>query len=113
MRFAQPIITEYMEKDTILAVFGAAVGLAGIVLVFIGFVSAHGEGFQNNDRKKIFKRVAKIGLIPFAIALIAASFSLCWLETCSPSSYYYALLSFKVVLASTLLYGIISVTLFL
>ena len=102
-----------MEKDTILAIFGASVGLAGIVLVFIGFVSAHGEGFQNNTRKKIFKRVAKVGLIPFAIALIAAFLSLCWLETSSPSSYHYALLSFKAALISTLLYGIISVSFFL
>jgi hypothetical protein len=98
-----------MEKDTILAVFGAAVGLAGIVLVFIGFVSAHGEGFQNNTRKKVFKRVAKAGLIPFAVALIAAFLSLSWLETSSQTSYHYALLSFKVSLICTLLYGIISV----
>jgi hypothetical protein len=102
-----------MEKDTILAVFGAAVGLAGIVLVFVGFISSHGEGFQNNDRKKIFKRVAKVGLIPFAIALIAAFLSLCWLETSNPTSYYFALLAFKVTLVSTLLYGIISVIFFL
>jgi hypothetical protein len=102
-----------MEKDTILAVFGAAVGLAGIVLVFVGFISAHGEGFQNNDRKRVFKRVAKVGLIPFTIALVAAFFSLCWLETATPTSYHLALLSFKLSLVSTLLYGIIAVFFFL
>jgi hypothetical protein len=50
-----------MEKDTTIAAFGAAIGLAGIVLVFMGFVSAQGEGFQNNKRKDAFKRVAKFG----------------------------------------------------
>ena|ERR1700719_2222255 len=102
-----------MEKDTILAVFGAAVGLAGIVLVFVGFVSSHGEGFQNNDRKRIFKRVGKAGLVPFAIALVAAFFSLSWLENQNSNSYYLAILTFKLSLVCTLLYGIISVIFFL
>jgi hypothetical protein len=102
-----------MEKDTILAVFGAAVGLAGIVLVFVGFVSSHGEGFQNSDRKRVFKRVGKVGLIPFTAALLSAFFSLSWLETTNPTSYYLALLAFKLSLIATLLYGIISVLFFL
>lgn len=102
-----------MEKDTILAVFGSSVGLAGIVLVFVGFVSSHGEGFQNNDRKRVFKRVGKAGLAPFTIALAAASLSLCWLENPNPTSYYFALLAFKLSMISTLLYGIISVVFFL
>jgi hypothetical protein len=102
-----------MEKDIILAVFGAAVGLAGIVLVFMGFVSSHGEGFQNNQRKKIFKGVAKAGLIPFTLALAAAFLSLCWLENSSAVRYHFAILSFQLSLGSTLLYGIISVVFFL
>lgn len=102
-----------MEKDTILAIFGAAVGLAGIVLVFIGFISTHAENFQDNLRKKVFKLVAKVGLFPFAVSLIAAFFSLVWLQTSSQFSYHYALLSFTISLISTLLYGIISVTFFL
>ena len=102
-----------MEKDTILAIFGASVGLAGILLVFVGFVFSHAESFQNVGRKKSFQRVAKLGLIPFAISLFAAFLGLGWLQEPTPTIYYLALLSFKVALGSTLLYGVISVIFFL
>jgi len=98
-----------MEKDTIIAVLGAAVGLAGIVLIFMGFVSAQGENFQNNKRKEAFKRVAKFGLIPFSISLLSAWFCLAWLEGYNKNSYQLAIIGFKLSMISTLLYGIISV----
>jgi hypothetical protein len=100
-------------KDVVLAIFGAGVGLAGVVLVFMGFVSAHGEEFQSNDRKRVFKRIAKFGLVPFTLALLSASFSLCWLERQNTAILKLATLTFQFSLISTLLYGIISVMFFL
>lgn len=102
-----------MEKDTIVAILGATVTVAGLVLVFIGFVASQGEQFQNNQRKRVFKRVAKTGLIPFAISLLAGYFCVCWLQENTERSYYLALLFFRASLSSTLLYGIISVLGFL
>jgi uncharacterized membrane protein len=97
-----------LEKDAIVAILGATVTVAGLVLVFIGFLAAQGEQFQNNKRKRIFKIVAKIGLIPFVVSLLAGLFCVCWLEQSTPRSYYLALLFFKLSLGSTLLYGVIS-----
>jgi hypothetical protein len=34
------------NKDLIIALFGAAVGLAGILLVFVGFIYAHSETLE-------------------------------------------------------------------
>jgi hypothetical protein len=94
-------------------VFGASVGLAGILLIFVGFIFSHAESFQNIKRQRAFQRIAKIGLIPFAICLVAAWLSLGWLQEQNASIYFFALLSFKVSLCTTLLYGVISVVFFL
>jgi uncharacterized membrane protein YfcA len=102
-----------LEKDTILAIFGASVGLAGVLLVFVGFIFSHAESFQNVGRKKSFQRIAKAGLVPFAISLFAAWLGLGWLQFQDPTVYYLALLSFKFAIATTLLYGVISVVFFL
>lgn len=85
-----------MEKDTILAIFGASVGLAGVLLIFVGFVFSHAESFQNIDRKRSFQRIAKVGLFPFAVSLFAAFLGLGWLQEQTSTIYYLALLSFKV-----------------
>jgi|SRR6267378_1695454 len=101
------------HKDAVIAIFGAGVGLAGIVLVFIGFVSTHAENFQNNNRKRIFKLIAKIGLAPFSLAILSAFFSLLWLNGPADYSYHLADWLLRFSLGSTLLYGIISVMFFL
>ena len=59
-----------MEKDTIIAALGCAIGLAGMLLVFFGFVYAHGESFANVSSAK---RVVKTGLVPFSLKLVSAA----------------------------------------
>jgi hypothetical protein len=66
-------------KDTIVAVFGAAVGLAGILLVFVGFVYSRVETFDLADQRDKFRFVAKCGIAPFLVALASATLCLRWM----------------------------------
>jgi len=102
-----------MEKDTIIAALGSAIGLAGLLLVFIGFVYTHSESFTVETTKRKIKNVAKVGIAPFSVALASAWFCLRWLQWCSPTDYFLVLLLFKVTLTLTLAYGIISVLAYL
>jgi hypothetical protein len=102
-----------MEKDTILAAIGSAIGLAGLLLVFVGFIYTHGESFSNAATKRKYQRVAKAGIVPFSVALVSAWFCLRWLQWCGPTDYLLALLLFKVCLLLTFAYGIIAVIVYL
>jgi len=61
-----------MEKDTIVAILGAGVGLAGVLLVFVGFIYSHSETFQVPEVKKKYQKVARFGLIPFIVSLFSS-----------------------------------------
>jgi hypothetical protein len=102
-----------VEKDTIIAAIGSAIGLAGLLLIFVGFVYTHGESFSSEATKRKFQRVAKAGIAPFSVALASAWFCLRWLQWSGPADYLLALLLFKVCLLLTLAYGIISVIVYL
>jgi hypothetical protein len=41
-----------MEKDTALAVFQAAIALASVLLIFVGFIAARAESFSSSLRKE-------------------------------------------------------------
>ena len=69
-----------MDKDTVIACLGASVALAGLLLVFSGYVYSHSESFGVAARKKKYQWIAKAGLVPFTIALLAAWISVNWLE---------------------------------
>ena len=90
-----------------LGVLGAAVGLAGLLLVFIGFLQAKSDREQLADARRHFQKVAWIGLLPFLASLACAWQSLCSLEG-SRLAGTYLLLALKSVLALTGLYGIIA-----
>ena len=72
------------SKDIIIAIFGAAVGLAGVLLVIVGFIYAHAETIPLKDDREKLKLVARIGLIPFLVALVCAGLALHWMF--SPST---------------------------
>jgi hypothetical protein len=101
------------DKDLLLAAIGASVGLAGLLLIFCGFLYSRSEAFGNADRIRRYRRVAQVGLIPFASALFSAL--LCTLCVQGPADYSssFALLLFKMSLVLTLTYGIISMIWFL
>ena len=60
------------QRDAIAAIFGASVDLAGLLLVFMGFVFAKAESFDSVRHADRYRRMARIGLIPFGVCLICA-----------------------------------------
>jgi hypothetical protein len=95
-------------KDIVTAIFGAAVGLAGILLVFVGFVYSHAESQSlANDRTK-FKLVAKVGLLPFLVYLACAFFCMNWMSTQSSTAFWWLQHALYGGLGLTALYGIVA-----
>lgn len=64
-----------IEKDAALAVFGGALALAGILLVFIGFILPNINTYSQQTADK-FRLLARLGLIPFLAALLCSWFSI-------------------------------------
>lgn len=98
------------HKDVILAILASAVGLAGLLLVFSGFVLSQAAGFPNtvdNAITRRFERAAKFGVLPFLLALVVSFLSFYWLLHPGPTLYCSAVYGFLVLLASTGLYGAI------
>ncbi len=102
-----------MERETITAVLGSSVGLAGILLVFVGFVYSRVETFERADRIQRYRIVAKLGMIPFVLALVSAWLCLNWLGSPSADLYSHAILVFRTCLVFTGSYGVIALLLYL
>lgn len=96
------------KKDIVIAVFGAAVGLAGILLVFVGFVYSRSETFDLEATRTKYARVAKVGIVPFLLSLASAALCLRWMLYQSATSYNLALCSFYWCMGLTALYGIVA-----
>lgn len=63
-----------MDKDSALAIFGGSLALAGLLLVFIGFILPKTEAYSEQTADK-FRWLARVGLIPFIMALACCWFS--------------------------------------
>ena len=60
-----------MEKDLVVAILDADVALAGLLLVFVGFVYSRGEALSG-ERGDRFQNVARLGVVPFGLSLWCA-----------------------------------------
>jgi len=98
-------------KDVALALMGAAVGIAGLLLVVAGFVFAQAASFNpdDTDDKVIdgFRTAGRLGLIPFVLALTEAGGSLVWLVHKSNYLYTGIVWGFFLLLILTGLYGLV------
>jgi len=100
-----------MEKDIILAVLGASVGLAGLLLVFSGFVFTQAAGFPpahtDDETIKKYRNAGRFGVWPFLFAILNAALSVAWLLWQSSCLYGLTVTCFFVLLAFTGVYGAI------
>jgi hypothetical protein len=96
------------KKDIILAIFGAAVGLAGVLLVLVGFIYAHAETIELAATRSRNKRVAKFGMVPFLITMACATLSLRWMSGPADPVFCWSLYGFYAGMATTALYGIVA-----
>lgn len=96
-------------KDVMLGILGASVGLAGLLLIFSGYVFAQAAAFPpaSTDDKIInrFRNAGRFGLWPFLLALIDSVLCMTWLI--HPEGYIYAasVAVFFLLLVGTAVYG--------
>lgn len=104
-------------KDVMIALLGAAVGLAGLLLVVSGFVFSQANSFpsETTDDEMLGKleRAAKLGLIPFVLALGDAALCLVWLMHNSLCVYRTSEYGFFLLLLLTAGYGAVLLLRFL
>lgn len=96
-----------MEKDTALGVLGAVLTAAGLLLVFCGFLVGKATGMSNTDRATKFTFLAKFGVVPLLCSFFSAWVCIMAAES-NPWAVAHGLLIFKISLAITAIYSIIS-----
>jgi hypothetical protein len=96
------------SKDAITAVLGAAVGLAGLLLVVVGYVFAQKAAFGSAADDTLLKRyetAGQLGLVPFLVALADAGLCTWWLIHSSKCVFSTAVAGFFLLLFLTAVYG--------
>jgi hypothetical protein len=86
-------------REAATSVFGVANDLAGLLLVFIGYVYARGEGFRNVRHGDQFKHVAKAGIVPFVTLLVCSWFALNYIQGGATVDYQIAMFLFRASIA--------------
>lgn len=95
------------DKDIALGILQAAIALAGLLLVFIGFLLASASQTDLRVPRIRTKLVAIAGLVPFLAALACAWQSI-WAIQGLHDSALYLYRSAKIVLALTAFYAILA-----
>ena len=102
-----------MEREIITSILASSVGLAGVLLIFVGFVYSRVETFERAEKAKKYRLVARVGAIPFLLAVSSAWLCLEWLVGPSACLYNNAVLFFKMCLVLTGLYGTVALAFYL
>lgn len=104
------------QKDVMSAILGASVSIAGLLLVFSGFLFAQAAVLPSTTSDRTinkFRTGGKVGMIPFLISLFVAGGSLTWLLQPIPCVYHVVSIGFFILLFATALYGAITILWFL
>lgn len=104
------------SKDIILAVLGGSVSLAGLLLIFAGFLFSQAAGFDSNTSDTLinkYRRAAQIGVIPFLLCLGLAGVSIYWLRFPGGELLSICFYGFIALLVITAIYGALSILFYL
>jgi len=96
------------DKDVVLAILAAAVGLAGLLLVVVGYVFAQKSSFGSRADDTLIQRyetAGRLGLIPFLLALADAAVCVWWLLQSSACLFSTVVFGFFLLLLFTAVYG--------
>src|SRR5580700_4591313 len=89
-----------ISPSNVASVLGGAVSLAGLLLVFIGFLFSQITSAMSDPRQAHYRRAARLGLIPFcaalALAIVAASY---WLVPSDPLAHYLLIATIALAIA--------------
>lgn len=99
------------DKDTALAILQAAIAIAGLVLVFSGFLAGKAAEFQGSRSADKFVWASRLALIPVLAALFCTGMGVRVLRAGAWGSAWSAswlIFAFEIVLALTAGYAIIA-----
>ena len=97
-----------ITKDVVVAVLGASVALAGLLLVFCGFVFSRAASFPPGTDDAIiqkWKRAALFGLWPFLLSIADSILAAAWFVWQFPALYQAMLGVFFILLIFVAGYG--------
>jgi hypothetical protein len=100
------------EREIAIAALGTSVGLASVLVVFMGFLLAHVWTFPTETPDKTVRRyrlAAKWGLVPTAVAVLEALACYAWLFWGTSCLYPVWTIGFVIVAVGFLAYAIIAV----
>lgn len=102
--------------DVLSMILTASLTLAGILLVFVGFIYSQAQSFPSETDESVtrkFKQVARVGMVPFGLAILIAG--LAFQKILAPHTSVGGLIPalFWLEMGLLLLYGIVSVLLYL
>jgi hypothetical protein len=100
-----------LEQSIAGLIFQVSVALAGVLLVFIGFVFTRAESFTTK-RGDVYRNVARAGIAPFGLALLSAWLSLNFMQG-SAIAYDPAVVLFRATVIVTGLYAAVVLFMYL
>jgi hypothetical protein len=95
------------DKDVALGILQAAIAIAGLLLVFIGFVLGRADREPLKIPRDKIRRVGIWGLVPFVASLVCSLQSI-WAIQGANESAVYLFCTLKIVLALTGIYAIMA-----
>ena len=106
-RIAKQTLPE--AKDVVIGIMGASGAMAGLLLIFSGFLFAELASLPKTTDDAILeklKRAARIGIITFCGFLLTTLLSLAWLIHPSPCLYWANTFVFAGLVVATGIYGV-------
>jgi hypothetical protein len=95
------------EHDTVLTIFSSGIALAGLLLIFSGFLFSKAASFDTKRGDK-YKLLAKLTLVP-----VLAALSLTWVSVCALEGNQWSgshLITFlKITLSITTIFSIVGI----
>ena|SRR5579862_1876990 len=96
------------HKDVITAILGASVGLAGLLLVFSGFIFSQAASFPSETQNEIvnkYSTAARWAIYPFIGFLVLTILLVVWMIRPNDRLYAICVLLFLILIAGTGVYG--------
>src|SRR6266478_6071013 len=100
------------KKDIVLGILGASVALAGLLLIFCGFLFGRADSLPSSAKDTTiasYRRAGRVGIFPFLATLAVAGISLAWLLCPVDWVYWTTVWTFFAVLVGTAVYGAVTI----
>jgi|SRR5689334_12187184 hypothetical protein len=97
-----------IAKDVMIAILGSAIALAGLLLIFSGFLFAQADSFPSQTSDETidrYRNAGRWGLAPFLLALGVAGTAYLWMIWPCTDTYWIAVAGFGILILASGLYG--------